>query len=72
MNYRYIGNFRFAWCDRVIFNPHETFIKTLDYKPALAHWADILKVKLNKLEGIKDFEVEVFEKRFKTMALILC
>jgi hypothetical protein len=71
MNYRYLGNFRFSWCDRTIFNPYETFIKALDYKPALKIWF----TKLTNPEFYKMMEnvgeIKLFENRFRTIALIL-
>ena len=69
MNYRYLGNFRFSWCDRAIFNPYETFIKALDYKPILKHWNEKFEVEFYKISTQEEFNL--FRDRFLTLAIIL-
>jgi len=72
MTYRYLGNFRFSWCGRAMFNPEETFILALDYKPILKYWNEKFEAELKKLCTLRGVnEVELFRNRFKTLAIIL-
>ena len=69
MTYKYLGNFRFSWCDRAIFNPYETFIKAIDYKPALKYWNELFTVEFYKISTQEEFNL--FRDRFLTLAIIL-